>query len=81
MLKQVPIIGLNTHKLLMTNTLPLVVTCISISGFVGLVVACWPLEPKFAGYKPGRIRRIFKGEKNPQRTFLQKGSKAVGSMS
>ena len=32
-------------------------------GFGGLEVACWPLVPKFAGFKPGRSRRIFKGEK------------------
>ena len=34
-----------------------------ICGFGGLGVACWPLVPKFAGFKPGRSRRIFKGEK------------------
>ena len=31
--------------------------------FGGLEVACWPLVPKFAGFKPGRSRRIFQGEK------------------
>ena len=30
------------------------------SGFGGLGVACWPLV---RGFKPGRSRRIFKGEK------------------
>jgi hypothetical protein len=30
-----------------------------------LGVACWPLLPKFAGFKPGRNLRIFKGEKIP----------------
>ena len=30
------------------------------SGFGGLEVACWPLV---RGFKPGRSRRIFKGEK------------------
>ena len=34
-----------------------------IIGFGGLEVACWPLVPKFAGFKPGRSRRIFKDEK------------------
>ena len=29
------------------------------SGFGGLGVACWPLVPKFVGFKPGRSRRIF----------------------
>ena len=33
------------------------------SGFGGLEVACWPLVPKFAGFKPSRSRRIFQGEK------------------
>ena len=33
------------------------------------------------GFKPGRSGRIFKGEKNPQRAFLRRGSKAVGPMS
>jgi hypothetical protein len=31
------------------------------------------------GFEPGRSRRIFGGEKNPQRTFLRRGSKAVWS--
>ena len=29
------------------------------------------------GFKPGRSRWIFQGEKNPQHAFLRKGSKAV----
>jgi len=33
------------------------------------------------GFKPDRSRRIFKGEKNPQHTFLRRGSKAIGPMS
>ena len=34
------------------------------NGFGGLGVACWPLVPKFAGFKTGRSRRIFfQGEK------------------
>ena len=32
-------------------------------GFGGLEVACWPLVPQVRGFKPGRSRRIFKGEK------------------
>jgi hypothetical protein len=31
--------------------------------FGGLEVVCWPLEPKFRGFKPGRSSRIFQGEK------------------
>ena len=33
------------------------------------------------GFKPGRSRQIFKGEKNPQHVFLRRGSKAVCPMS
>jgi hypothetical protein len=33
------------------------------------------------GFKPDRSRRIFQGEKIPQRAFLRKGSKPVGPMS
>ena len=50
-------------------------------GFGGLGVACWPLEPKFAGSNPTEAVGFFKGEKNPQHAFLRRGSKAVGPMS
>jgi hypothetical protein len=51
----------------------------TVSIFGGLEVACWPLEPKFTGFKPGRSRRIFSGrKKNPQHALLRK---AVGPMS
>jgi hypothetical protein len=33
------------------------------------------------GFKPGRSRRIFQREKNPQRAFLRKGNKTLGPMS
>jgi hypothetical protein len=33
------------------------------------------------GFVSGQTRRIFRAEKNPQRAFLLRGSKAVGSMS
>ena len=36
---------------------------LALSGFGGLEIACWPLVPKFLGFKPGRSRRIFQGEK------------------
>ena len=32
------------------------------------------------GFKPGRSRRIFQGEINPQHAFLRKGCKAVCTM-
>ena len=48
------------------------------SGFGGLEVAYWPLVRRF---EPGRSRRIFQGEKNPQHTSLRKGSKAVSPIS
>ena len=51
------------------------------SGFGGLGVACWPLEPKFAGSNPAEAVGFLRGEKNPQHAFLRRGSKAVGPMS
>ena len=50
------------------------------SGFGGLVVACWPLVPKFADSYPSEAVG-FLGRKNSQYAFLRRGSKAVGSMS
>jgi hypothetical protein len=50
------------------------------SGFGGLEVACWPLVPKFAGSYPAEAVG-FLGQKNPQRAFLRRGSKAIGPMS
>jgi len=40
----------------------------SDSGFGGLVVACWPLVPKFAGLHPAEAVG-FLGRKNPQPSF------------
>ena len=48
----------------------------SVSGFDGLEVACWPLVPKFAGSNPAEAVGFFRA-KNPQHSFLRKGSKAV----
>ena len=33
------------------------------------------------GFAPDRSRRIFRAKKNPQHTFLRRGSKAIGPMS
>ena len=51
-----------------------------LSYFGGLEVACWPLVPKFAGLHTAEAVR-FLGRKNPQHSFLPRGSKAVGPMS
>jgi len=51
-----------------------------LDGFGGLGVACWPLVPKFAGSNPAEAVG-FLGQKNPQNTFLWRGSKAVGPIS
>ena len=53
---------------------------LSISGFGGLGVACWPLVHKFAGSNPAEVVG-FLGRKIPQHAFLRRGSKAVGPMS
>ena len=48
------------------------------SGFGGLGVACWPLVLKFAGSNPAEAIGFLRAEKNPQHTFLRRGSKVVG---
>ena len=50
------------------------------SVFGGLVVACWPLVPKFAGSNSAEAVG-FLGRKNPQHAFLRRRSKAIGPMS
>jgi len=50
------------------------------SDFGGLGVACWPLVPKFAGLRLAEAVG-FLGQKNPQRAFIRRGSKAVGPVS
>jgi hypothetical protein len=39
------------------------------------------IVPKVRGFTPGQERWMFKGDKNPQYAFVQKGSKAVDPMS
>jgi hypothetical protein len=46
----------------------------------GLVVSVLITRHKIGGFKPGRGRWIFKGNKNPQHDFLRRGSKAVYHM-
>jgi hypothetical protein len=45
------------------------------------MVSVLAIGPTVRGFKPGRERWIFKGNKSPQHDFLCRGSKAVGSMS
>ena len=40
-----------------------------------------PLSTQVRGFKPGRSRQDFSGQKNPQHAFLRRGSKAVGPVS
>jgi hypothetical protein len=47
--------------------------------FGGLEVACWPSVPKFAGSNLAEAVGIL-GRKNPQHTFLRRGSKAACPM-
>jgi hypothetical protein len=49
---------------------------VKFSGFGGAEVACWPL-----GSNPAEAVGFLKGDKNPQHTFLRKGSKIIGPMS
>jgi hypothetical protein len=49
-------------------------------GVDGLEVACWSLVTKFSGsHQPEAVK--FLGRKNPQHAILQRGSKAVGTIS
>jgi hypothetical protein len=47
----------------------------------GLMVIVVAIGPMVCGFKPGRERWIFKGDKNPQHDFPRRGSKTVGLMS
>jgi hypothetical protein len=53
----------------------------SRSGFGGLVVNALAFGTQVHGFKSGRSRPIFQGEKNHQPAFLRKGSKTVALMS
>jgi hypothetical protein len=46
-----------------------------------LVVSVLAIGHKVCGFKPGRGRLIFKGDKNPQHAFLRSESKAVRPIS
>jgi hypothetical protein len=52
------------------------------SGYGGLGVSALAFGTQVRGFKPGRSRRIFQGEKILSApSFLRKGSKTVGPMS
>jgi hypothetical protein len=51
------------------------------SGFGGLEVACWPLEPKFSGANPAEAVGFFRMKKILSTPSFGRGSKAVGPMS
>jgi hypothetical protein len=44
------------------------------------VVSALASGPKISGFKPGRGRWIFNGDKIPWQDFLRRESKAVGHM-
>jgi hypothetical protein len=47
---------------------------------MGFNLAFKELSTQGRGFKPGRSRQDFSEQKNPQRAFLQRGSKAVDPM-
>jgi hypothetical protein len=59
--------------------------CIRISkrlvALGGLVVIVVAIDSKFRGFKTGRGRWLFNGDKRPQYDFLRRGSKVVGPVS
>jgi hypothetical protein len=50
-------------------------------GFGGLAFSMLASGTRVRGFKHGRSCRVFSSEKNPQRAFLRKGSKAICPMS
>ena len=46
---------------------------VSISGFGGLGVACWPLVPKFAGSDPAEAVGFLRGEKKSSARLPSEG--------
>ena len=65
-------------KLINLNLNPFILVYERLRWSRGSVLA---FSTQVRGFKPGRSRRIFKGEKNPQHAFLRRGSKAIGPMS
>jgi hypothetical protein len=55
--------------------------CIGHVVLGGVMTTVLAIGPKVCGFNPGRGRRIFKGDKNPQYAFLRRGSKVVGLVS
>jgi hypothetical protein len=54
--------------------------CTAFIGFGGVVLACWPLVPKFAGSNSAEVIGFLR-RKNPQRAFHGRGCKAFGPIS
>jgi hypothetical protein len=54
---------------------------VHVSVIGGLVVIVLAIISKVRGFKPGRGRWIFKGDKSSYHDFLRRGSKAFGLMS
>jgi hypothetical protein len=46
----------------------------------GVMVSVLAIGPKVRRFRPSQVDGFFKGDKNPQHAFLQRGSKAVGPM-
>jgi hypothetical protein len=70
----------NDSSGLQPYTVRVVQMTIVITALVVYWLSSWPLVPKIAGSLPAEAVRFFR-RKNPQHAFLQKGSKAIYSMS
>ena len=70
----------SSGDLILYSQQSVLVTLVMLDGFVGLVVTCWPLAPKFAGSNPAEAVGFF-GRKNPQHAFLRRGSEIICPMS
>jgi hypothetical protein len=69
---------LHSHTCLHVEALTLPHATVALGG---LVVACLPLDPRFAGSNPAKDDGFLRENKNLQHAFLRRRSKAIDPMS
>jgi hypothetical protein len=74
-------VGMQARRLIMVKCSSVIWSKQRLVVFGGLVVSVLEIGSKVRVFKPGRGRRTFKGDKNPQHAFLRTGNTAVSPMS
>jgi hypothetical protein len=74
-------VGMQARRLIMVKFSSVIWSKLRLVVFGGLVVSVLEIGSKVRVFKPGRGRRTFKGDKNPQHAFLRTGNTAVSPMS